>query len=456
MTTDNVPSKRVCVVGGGPAGALCARAMAERGFVVTLCEAYPHPSETLRGNKAYCIVVSPRGQRALHRVGIASVPGAIICTALARHTPKGIKEKKHPDHPSMVVSRKSLAGYLLDEASKAGVQVKLCHKLVDIDFGKKIASFEKADKSTVRLSYDLLVGCDGSNSIVRRKMAETLRDSFQVRMEQDTMEYQVAVLTKTYPEMARNKEEASSIPFEMVHSWNDRPSNSLCLGFPHEEGGLLFTVIFPGGKLAEFKERDTYKETLVSLLPDISDEYHDEIIAQLKQGKPSTGGTCVWPSVLGSAPHGVVLVGDSGHGMYPSLGQGANCALESAAVFYSAVQNLVVSKDWPERLVTDFNDRRYENAMAAVTLTFNGIGGSKSRHAKNAPVLFMAQVATIMLLHKVSFGAVPKPAMMRLMYGEDECYSSIMRHNLLYEKLTLFGVWVVLPIACYFGLKVYN
>ena len=69
--------------------------------------------------------------------------------------------------------------------------------------------------------------------------------------------------------------------------------------------------------------------------------------------------------------------------------------MESAAVFSNAIQisslPVIGRNDWLQTL----NNRRYEDAMAAVTLTFNGFGGSKSRQTTNAPVLFMTQVATV-------------------------------------------------------------
>ena len=116
----------VLVVGGGPAGAICARGLAQKGLEVTLCEAYPHPSETLRrGNKAYCIVVNPRGQRALEQVGIdcKNIEGAKTCGTLARHSSRGIKTIDTSKHAGVVVSRKSLAKHLLHHAQQAGVQL---------------------------------------------------------------------------------------------------------------------------------------------------------------------------------------------------------------------------------------------------------------------------------------------------------------------------------------------
>ena len=323
---------------------------------------------------------------------------------------------------------------------------------MSVDFEKKIADFQKAsDGSTVQHPYDLLIGCDGSNSIVWTLLALDVNSGFRVRTVDDDMEYQVAVLRESFQDMC-NESEAASIPVGTVHSWNDRPANSLCLAFPHEEGGLLFTIIFPDGKLEEFKEQDSYDAVLASLLPDVTLEAQSEIIQQLKKdgGGPSTGGTCVFPSFLGSAKHGVVLVGDSGHGMFPSLGQGANCALESAAVFSNTLDDVSVNVDnWPEPLVVEYNTRCYDDAQSAVALTYQGMGGTKKRHANNASILFMAQIGTIMLLHKITFGLVPKPAMLRLMFGEDESYSSIARDHFIYEKqkALLFGLALALPIA---------
>jgi kynurenine 3-monooxygenase len=302
--------------------------------------------------------------------------------------------------------------------------------------------------------YDLLVACDGSNSLVRTLLATKHSDTFQVKTEQDTMEYQVVILSKPYAEIAENQEEAASIPVETVHSWNNRFDNSMCLGFPYEEGGMLFAVVFPGGKFNEFKEKKNYKEPIASLLPDITVEASDNIVQQLQQGEPSSGGTCVWPSFLGSPSHGIVLVGDAGHGMFPSLAQGANCALESAIVFCNVVSDISVHlPNWSEHVVTEYNKQRYEDAIAAVSLTFNGMGGNKARHANNASLLFMLQVGTILLLNKLTLGLVPKPAILRVMMGDDASYSFLAKQHSIYErqKLLLLGLAIALPCYKYIG-----
>jgi hypothetical protein len=126
-TAENVPSKRVRAVGGGPAGALCVNDMAERGFAVTLFEAYPHHSKTLCGKKAFCIVVSPRGARI---VSSRNFQHSWSCHLL--HSGKTHSKRNHSEEASISSFvgcepqelGRILVG-LLDEASKAGVQVTL-------------------------------------------------------------------------------------------------------------------------------------------------------------------------------------------------------------------------------------------------------------------------------------------------------------------------------------------
>ena len=58
---------KALIVGGGPAGALSAKALSNRNFDVTLCESYPHPSGSFEKRHAYVISLNPRGLRALSR-----------------------------------------------------------------------------------------------------------------------------------------------------------------------------------------------------------------------------------------------------------------------------------------------------------------------------------------------------------------------------------------------------
>ena len=153
-------------------------------------------------------------------------------------------------------------------------------------------------------------------------------------------------------------------------------------------------------------------------------------------------------------------------GMWPSLGQGCNCALESVAVFCKTMDDLAgfalnhsknsntgtTTATWAEMVVREFNQRRYVDAFAAVDLTYGGIGARKARGRQNAPLSFKLQVAGMMLLHKLSFGLVPKPALLRIMAGDDVPYSSAKNFNFYYEKMICMGALTV-SIALFYWNK---
>ena len=458
-TTTSSPQSRprVVIVGGGPAGAATAKALADRQlYNVELFEAYPHPNEITRNApKAYVIALGGRGQRGIQdstKIVPSTIPKSVVSKTLVRH-PRN-KEMDHSKQPSVIVPRKYLTAHLLDQAELAGAAVHLQQRLVEIDLVHRVAVFQSAVDETItrRVSYDLLIGADGSNSRVRTILDKQADDFSVVRQEQDSMEYQVVVLNKNpFPFLAS----------DAVHAWNDKTYNSICLGFPLHTGGMLLAPVFPEGKLEEFKKEHVatgkgYDHALDCLLPDVSPAVRAEITQQLVEGEPANGGLCLWNSALGSSRNGVVLVGDSGHGMWPSLGQGANAALESVAVFCRAVDHVEHTmneshRDWSAAVVNEFTALRHEDALAAVDLTYGGIGARKARGRGNAPLSFKLQVVGIMLLHKLTFGIVPKPALLRIMGGDDVAYSTAHRYNFFYEKLICMGALLgCCAIAAYF------
>jgi kynurenine 3-monooxygenase len=441
-TTFSARTKKpiIVIVGGGPAGAATAKSLADKGlYDVQLFEAYSHPDKISKNApKAYVISLGARGQRGLQsatNINPAEIPNSVISNNIASHPSGPVRNRKA--WPGLIIPRKVLAGHLLNEAEKAGASIHLEQRLMDIDFEKRVARFQSKSTNTVtEVPYDLLVGADGCKSRVRSLLSEAKTDDFSVvRIEEDSMEYQVAVLTSS--PLTESQEDA-------VHVWNDKKSNSICIAFPCTSG-LLFTIVYPEGKLSEFRKGHAadgkgYDDALLSLFLDLSESTRTEIIQQLCVGETANGGLCVWTSSLGSEKHGVVLVGDSGHAMWPSLGQGANCALESVAVFCQSVHDVVDTLDsssWSTTVVREFNARRHKDALAAIDLTYGGIGARAARGRNNAPLSFKLQMGCMMLLNKVTMGVVPKPAMLRVMMGDDFPYSTAGDYNFLLRKVDL-------------------
>ncbi len=82
----------------------------------------------------------------------------------------------------------------------------------------------------------------------------------------------------------------------------------------------------------------------------------------------------------------------------------------------------------------EFNKNRFDDAKAAVDLTYGGIGARKSRGRANAPLSFKLQVAGMYLLNKLTLGLVPPPAMIRLLRGDNIPYTRARAYNFVLEK----------------------
>lgn len=139
-----------------------------------------------------------------------------------------------------------------------------------------------------------------------------------------------------------------------------------------------------------------------------------------------------------------------------SIGQGANCALESTAIFCKTCQDLSSAElsptDLANAIVKEFDNRRHRDAIAAVDLTYGGIGARKSRGRYNAPLSYKLQIMSIMMLNKISLGIVPQPALLRLMKGENLSYETARKYNFYYEKAICLSALVAVsaPVIAWY------
>jgi geranylgeranyl reductase family protein len=155
------------VVGGGPAGATCARLAAEAGLDVVLLEKAQHPREKPCGgalgpqvSKSLDIDVSPVVERTFNAARV--------------HTPSRstviLTSKELRGH---IVTRSVFDAYLLQKAEAAGVEVIQGAEVVGVEqlrAGIRALAVGDSYKS------QLLVGADGVNSIIARELA--IRDKW--------------------------------------------------------------------------------------------------------------------------------------------------------------------------------------------------------------------------------------------------------------------------------------
>jgi geranylgeranyl reductase family protein len=149
------------VIGGGPAGATCARRAAEGGLDVVLIEKDVHPRDKPCGG-----ALSPR---AIELLGF-DIKDAIerVFHAALVYTPTGKKTILTRDgFEACLVNRSEFDRILLERARQAGVEVVQGTKIVAIEqLRKGIRALSVGD------SYKghLLVGADGVNGITGRRL----------------------------------------------------------------------------------------------------------------------------------------------------------------------------------------------------------------------------------------------------------------------------------------------
>jgi len=146
------------VVGGGPAGATCARRAAEAGLDVVLLEKVYHPREKPCGG-----ALGPQAIRSLD-IDISSLIERTFNAAII-HTPSG--KKVTLISVGHIVTRSEFDSYLLQKAVDAGVEVVQGVEVVGLE---QLRSGTRALAVGDSYKSHLLVGADGVNGIIAREL----------------------------------------------------------------------------------------------------------------------------------------------------------------------------------------------------------------------------------------------------------------------------------------------
>ncbi|HET6374345.1 MAG TPA: NAD(P)/FAD-dependent oxidoreductase [Candidatus Polarisedimenticolia bacterium] len=153
---------RIAVVGGGPAGATCARLMAAAGASTDLFEPRPESEKPCGGG------IPGRALAELSHL----IPGTLarrVVREVVIISPSNRRVRLHLPGGIHVFSRRELDASLRQGAAEAGAMVR--HTRVAAVKRVGASGWEVRTEAGVMGPYDLLVGADGVRGIVRRALA---------------------------------------------------------------------------------------------------------------------------------------------------------------------------------------------------------------------------------------------------------------------------------------------
>lgn len=353
MATKADGEKRVvAVVGAGLVGSLEACLLAQRGLEVHVYEYRDdiRKMEYVPG-RSINLAMSVRGLSALKEVGLdehVKTEYGIPMYARMIHNRDGstypIPYGKE-DQCIYSVGRRYINEILLDKGNTYdNIVYHFNHKLVKADLEKPELVFENmapapGEESRVVVRPQLVVGCDGAYSAVRKEM-----------MKRPRFNYSQEYIPHAYMELCLPAADASSrapsggkannyrgyqMPPNYLHIWPR--GQFMMIGLPNQDRSFTITLFMPTEKFAALSDPAAllafFEENFRDAIPLIGVQ---RLVADYFANKalPLVSVKC-YPYHVGATS---VIMGDAAHAMVPFYGQGMNCGMEDCLVLNSMLE----------------------------------------------------------------------------------------------------------------------
>lgn len=329
--------RSVTIAGAGLVGSLVSIFLAKRGYQVTIVERRGDMRKSsVEAGRSINLALSTRGLAALEEVGLADAirKNAIPMKGRMMHDVAGnLSFLPYGKEGQFInsISRGDLNILLMNEAEKAGVEIKFNQKLNSID----------------DIKFDLLIGADGAYSAVRHSLQFSGRFNF-------SQEY----IEHGYKEI--HIPAGTDLETNALHIW---PRESfMMIALPNPDGTFTGTLFLSFDQFESINDpkkffEDTFPDVL-KLIPDVEQQWTVNPTSSLVTMK-------CWPWSLGN---NVLLIGDAAHAVVPFYGQGMNAGFEDCRIL-----NKLLNKnndDWT-KTIEEFEVLRKPDTDAVATLALD-------------------------------------------------------------------------------------
>ncbi|MDB4778138.1 FAD-dependent monooxygenase [bacterium] len=351
--------KKIAIVGGGLAGSLISVMLGQRGYDVTVYEKRPDMrTREVDAGRSINLALAQRGIKALSAAGLMDDVEPLLIPMRGRqlHLPGG-KQEFSPygqrEHEVIYsVSRERLNSLMLTASEQHElVNVVFEQECQTIDFAKKQISFRDLNNGADNVvDYDLLIGCDGAGSRVRRQLMPLVNGSSSSE-----------ILDHDYKELTipAGKDSQHLIKKEALHIWPR--GGYMLIALPNLDGSFTVTLFMPKQGEPSFESLNDVDSvtkffasqfpTAMELIPDLAKEFFEN-----PTGLLGTLRCEPW-----SYDDSVVILGDASHAIVPFHGQGMNAAFEDCDEFCQLLDGF--EHDW-EKTIAEFGAVRKPHADA--------------------------------------------------------------------------------------------
>ncbi|CAM3887230.1 aminotransferase class V-fold PLP-dependent enzyme [Nocardiopsis rhodophaea] len=426
-------SLRVAIVGAGPVACLVAIELRKNAFHVDLYE----KGEDIRRippakGHSFNLTLTTRGLRSLDSriVDLLYQRGVPLPQRVVHHRDGELTYQRYgtePEHHLLSIPRGVLHRALLDEAARAGARFHFGHECIGADPKNATAAFAVRGSAIEEVTADLLIGCDGANSVVRAEMS---RRGARMRISQEYIDHGYIelqmpprlgghALLQAFrdPHRPESGEHGLHVwprgEFMMLAQPNVDLSYTASLFMPlrSADGSPAFSAVHDAeGVEALFGENFA---DAVEFLPSLVDDFLTTTPASLKTVK-------CHPYHYGRT----VLIGDAAHAMVPFYGQGINCSFEDVREFLRILDERmrIGGANGIAPALTDFTELRKAPGDAIADLSLRNLReltdqtGDHAYHARDRldKRLFREHPDDFMpLYHMVAFTDLPYDEVVR-------------------------------------------